>query len=125
MGALGLSGFGLYLGRVLRWTSWDVLTRPDALLADADLPRKLRTGQAHRVRRCISCETCIDSMEQVFSVSCAASPTTGKERELAIVRAVARRTMSWPWFTSCCVCRGVLPTKKNCVEILGNKCNSG
>ncbi|OWY62219.1 NADH oxidase, partial [cyanobacterium TDX16] len=65
------------------------LGRP--LLADADLPRKLRTGQSHRVRRCISCETCIDSMEQVFSVSCAVSPTTGKERELAIVRADRRK----------------------------------
>lgn len=34
MGALGLSGVGLYLGRVRRWNSWDVLARPDALLAD-------------------------------------------------------------------------------------------
>jgi 2,4-dienoyl-CoA reductase (NADPH2) len=65
------------------------LGRP--LLADADLPRKLRSGQAHRVRRCISCETCIDSLEQVFSVSCAVSPTTGKERELAVVRADRRK----------------------------------
>jgi 2,4-dienoyl-CoA reductase (NADPH2) len=65
------------------------LGRP--LLADADLPRKLRSGQAHRVRRCISCETCIDSMEQVFSVSCAVSPTTGRERELAAPRTDRRR----------------------------------
>ena len=65
------------------------LGRP--LLADADLARKLRGGQAHRVRRCISCETCIDSMEEVFSVSCAIAPTTGKERELAVVRTDAPR----------------------------------
>ena len=30
--ALLLSGYGIYLGRFLRWNSWDVLSRPGALL---------------------------------------------------------------------------------------------
>ncbi len=34
VGALFLSAFGVYLGRELRWNSWDVLTAPGALLAD-------------------------------------------------------------------------------------------
>ncbi len=58
------------------------LGRP--LLADPDLPRKLAAGEADRVRRCISCENCIDSLEQRFSTDCAVNPFTGKEAELLL-----------------------------------------
>jgi uncharacterized membrane protein len=33
-----LTGVGVYLGRVLRWNSWDLISRPDALLADLVAP---------------------------------------------------------------------------------------
>jgi uncharacterized membrane protein len=32
--ALALGSFGVYLGRVLRWNSWDVVVRPGSLAAD-------------------------------------------------------------------------------------------
>ena len=34
LGAVVLSGFGVYLGRFLRWNSWDLLLEPRALLGD-------------------------------------------------------------------------------------------
>lgn len=34
LGSLVLTGFGIFLGRVQRWNSWDLFTQPGALLSD-------------------------------------------------------------------------------------------
>jgi uncharacterized membrane protein len=39
LGSLGMAGLGVYLGRFLRWNSWDVLLQPGDVLAD--LARRL------------------------------------------------------------------------------------
>jgi 2,4-dienoyl-CoA reductase (NADPH2) len=74
--------------RILADGRADFIAMGRPLLADPDLPRKLRSGQAHRIRKCISCENCIDAMELRLSVDCAVNPRTGKERELATNRPV-------------------------------------
>lgn len=77
--------------RVLAEGRADFVAMARPLLADAELPRKLAAGQPTRVRRCISCENCIDSLEERFSVDCAVNARTGRELELLPAPAVRRR----------------------------------
>jgi 2,4-dienoyl-CoA reductase (NADPH2) len=51
-------------------------------LADEALGAKIAHGG--RVRRCISCENCIDALEERFAVDCAVNPRTGRELELVV-----------------------------------------
>lgn len=61
------------------------------LLADPELPRKLASGGP--VRPCISCENCIDSLEQRLSTDCAVNPVTGKEHEVVLTATASRHVV--------------------------------
>lgn len=57
-----------------------VMGRP--LLADPELPNKVKAGRLADIRRCISCENCIDSMflwPLDARMNCAVNPATGRE----------------------------------------------
>jgi 2,4-dienoyl-CoA reductase (NADPH2) len=58
----------------------DLIAMGRPLLADPELPSKVRTGRLHELRRCISCQHCIDSMERL-DMSCAVNGTSGREAE--------------------------------------------
>jgi uncharacterized membrane protein len=38
LGVLALTGFGVYLGRFVRWNSWDVFFQPEAVARDVLQP---------------------------------------------------------------------------------------
>jgi len=62
----------------------DLVAMARPLLADPDLPNKVATGRYRQVRRCISCESCIDSMQTYDDLRCAINPFSGREREFRL-----------------------------------------
>jgi 2,4-dienoyl-CoA reductase (NADPH2) len=79
--------------RILQQESADLIAMGRPLLADPELPEKARTGRIREVRRCISCQNCIDAMETRGSMDCAINPRTGRESELSITRAVLAKQL--------------------------------
>jgi 2,4-dienoyl-CoA reductase (NADPH2) len=67
--------------RILREGHADLIVMGRPLLADPELPAKAQAGRIAEIRRCISCQHCIDSMEK-GRASCAVNPFTGREAEL-------------------------------------------
>lgn len=62
----------------------DLIAMARPLLADPYLPQKVIEGRPGRIRRCISCENCIDSMQTSDNLGCAVNPFSGRESELVI-----------------------------------------
>jgi 2,4-dienoyl-CoA reductase (NADPH2) len=71
--------------------SADLIAMGRPLLADPEFAEKARLGRAADIRRCISCQNCIDAMETRFAMDCAVNPRTGRERELRSIRTTARK----------------------------------
>jgi 2,4-dienoyl-CoA reductase (NADPH2) len=56
----------------------DLIAMGRPLLADPELPRKAQRGRLAELRRCISCQHCIDSMERL-DMGCAVNGASGHE----------------------------------------------
>ncbi len=76
--------------RLLREERADLIAMGRPLLADPELPNSARMGLSHRIRPCISCQHCIDSMERL-KMSCAVNARSGLEGEVAFERAALPR----------------------------------
>ena len=63
----------------------DMVVLGRQMLADPEWVNKTSIGKAASIRRCISCENCIDSMNRQ-SLACAINPFTGRESELLLTR---------------------------------------
>jgi len=70
--------------RILAEGKADLIAMARPLLADPELPAKVIAGRPERIRRCISCENCIDSMQTHDNLGCAVNPFSGREHELKI-----------------------------------------
>lgn len=68
---------------ILASGSADLVVMGRQMLADPDWANKAQTGQNSQIRRCISCENCIDSMNRQV-LACAINPFTGREAELVL-----------------------------------------
>jgi dimethylglycine catabolism A len=55
----------------------DFIALGRTLLADPDWPRKVRDGRA--IRRCLSCNTCVNDMRAGKHITCLVNPRTGRE----------------------------------------------
>lgn len=56
-----------------------VLGRPQ--LADPDYVNKVLSGRADTIRHCLSCEYCLDTLDDDRAIRCAVNPETGRELE--------------------------------------------
>jgi 2,4-dienoyl-CoA reductase (NADPH2) len=68
---------------VLKSGAADMVVLGRQMLADPEWANKASVGNYSAIRRCISCENCIDSMNRQ-SLACAINPFTGRESELLI-----------------------------------------
>ncbi|MEM3525839.1 MAG: FAD-dependent oxidoreductase, partial [Candidatus Jordarchaeaceae archaeon] len=65
----------------LREGKADIIAMTRQLIADPEWPRKVREGRLSEIRKCLSCNTCIDRMRMGLGVQCAINPAAGREEE--------------------------------------------
>jgi 2,4-dienoyl-CoA reductase (NADPH2) len=69
----------------------DFIAMARKLLADPELPNKLRDGRPEDVRPCIYCYTCVGNIFLNAATCCAVNPATGREDEFPIEEAKAKK----------------------------------
>lgn len=69
---------------ILREGKADLVCMGRALLADPDLPRKAMEGRLDEIRRCVGCNTCINSIFKKGRVECLVNPELSREQEMVL-----------------------------------------
>ncbi len=57
----------------------DLIALGRALVADPDLPRKLKAGKVDEIRRCLRCYSCQGQMMKTRNIVCTVNPVIGQE----------------------------------------------
>lgn len=61
----------------------DVVEIARGLIADPDIPRKIRTGKSGDINKCLKCLNCFSNLVANGQFHCAINPETGREAEMA------------------------------------------
>jgi 2,4-dienoyl-CoA reductase (NADPH2) len=78
--------------RALRSGACDLICWGRPLLADPELPNKIKEGRFDEIISCISCnQGCFDPIFSGNSVGCILNPRTGREQELQVKKAETRK----------------------------------
>jgi tRNA-dihydrouridine synthase len=62
----------------------DLIAFGRSQLADPDFANKAISGNAEKIRPCLSCLTCLYSLDEMHCLRCAVNPETGREYELNV-----------------------------------------
>ncbi len=84
----------VFAEQILRDGKADIVMMARPLLADPELPNKAKAGRLKDIRRCLSCENCIDSMLIApfdANMNCAVNALSGRETELILDPALQRK----------------------------------
>jgi 2,4-dienoyl-CoA reductase-like NADH-dependent reductase (Old Yellow Enzyme family)/thioredoxin reductase len=73
--------------QILQEGKADLISMARGLVADPDLPQKVREGRVGEIRRCIACNECIDRLFQEQPIECTVNPEVGREEEFKIIPA--------------------------------------
>lgn len=79
---VGAIGEGEMMEEIIASGQADVVEMARALLADPDLPIKLRTGREEEVKPCLRCMSCFSTHIARGEPFCAINPETGREMEM-------------------------------------------
>lgn len=79
---VGALGDGALMEEIIASGKADVVEMARALLADPDLPIKLRAGRDGEVKKCMRCLSCFSSELSNGAPYCAINPETGRELEM-------------------------------------------
>jgi 2,4-dienoyl-CoA reductase (NADPH2) len=77
--------------RILAEGRADLIAMGRPFLADPEWPNKAKAGRSQDIRRCISCENCIDSMIDYQNLNCAVNAATGREQANVLTPAAKRK----------------------------------